>query len=441
MPFRKFFGRGNGGTPEPPTEAPDVEEEGDEELAPEEALDADAIDQGWRQRAGDVIPGGSSTGSKRPEALYGPGSEEGPGHFTSASGCRVVTASGRTLIDCTMALGSVAIGYGDDAIARAVVGAVAGGHVSGLASTLEVEVAERLCDIIPCAEQVRFFKSGADAVSAAVRIARAATGRTRVIGSGYFGWHDWWNAGRGIPEGAHADFTPLPFDDVVALERAGREAGSSLAAVVLEPVQGRLPSAEWITAARRICDEAGAVLVFDEMKTGFRLAPGGYQEYAGVVPDLATFGKAMANGFPIAATVGRAGVMEALRDTWVSSTLAGESLSLAAVGAVLDVYEAVAVCDTLWRVGAEMRQRVGEALLASGAPGATIGGIDPMWSIDFDDAAFQTRFLHRAVALGVLFKRGAWNFAAVAHDDEQTILTIERVASTALVELMEEDAR
>ena len=199
--------------------------------------------------------------------------------------------------------------------------------------------------------------------------------------------------------------------------------------------------AEWITAARRICDEAGAVLVFDEMKTGFRLAPGGYQEYAGVVPDLATFGKAMANGFPIAATVGRAGVMEALRDTWVSSTLAGESLSLAAVGAVLDVYEEVSVCDTLWRVGAEMRQRVGEALLASGAPGATIGGIDPMWSIDFDDAAFQTRFLHRAAALGVLFKRGPWNFAAVAHDDEETIHTIERVASTALVELMEEDAR
>ena len=442
MPFRKFFGRGNGGTPESPPVTPDAEdEERDEDASPEEALDADGIDAQWRQRAADVIPGGSSTGSKRPEALYGPESHAGPGHFTSASGCRVVTASGRTLIDCTMALGSVAIGYGEDVVSRAVVNAVASGHVSGLASTLEVEIAERLCDVIPCAEQVRFFKSGADAVSAAVRIARAATGRSHVVGSGYFGWHDWWNTGPGIPAGAHADFTAVPFDDLTALERAARAAGSSLAAIVLEPVQGRLPSVEWIAAARRICDDGGAVLVFDELKTGFRLAPGGYQEYAGAEPDLATFGKAMANGFPIAATVGRAGVMEALRETWVSSTLAGESTSLAAVGAVLDVYEEASVCDTLWRAGAELRQRVAEAVAASGAPGVTLGGIDPMWSIDFEDPQFQTRFLERAAALGVLFKRGPWNFASVAHDDEETILAIERVASTALVELLEEDAR
>ncbi|MEO7963462.1 MAG: aminotransferase class III-fold pyridoxal phosphate-dependent enzyme, partial [Gemmatimonadaceae bacterium] len=413
----------------------------DDAQSPEQALDADAVDLDWRSRAADVIPGGTSTGSKRAAALYGPESTGGPTHFVSASGCRVVTASGRTLIDCTMALGAVAIGYGDDVVTRAIVNAVANGHVSGLASTLEVEIAERLCDVIPCAEQVRFLKSGADAMSAAVRIARAATERSRIVGSGYFGRHDWWNNGSGIPAGAHADFTAVDFDDLPALERAARNAGRSLAAIVIEPVQERLPSKEWMEGARRLCDELGAVLIFDEMKTGFRLAPGGYQEYAGVTPDLAAFGKAMANGFPVAAIVGRAAIMEALENTWISSTLAGESLSLAAVSAVLDIYEEVTVCDTLWRVGAELRQRVGEAVAASNAPGVELKGIDPMWSLSFADESFQTRFLERAASLGVLFKRGAYNFASVAHDEEETILSIENIASTALVELMEEDAR
>ncbi len=448
MPFRKFFGRGNGDQPapanEPSPEEQDVvevpENSDDDSLAPEQELDADAVDLEWRARCADVIPGGTSTGSKRAEALYGPESTSGPTHFVSANGCRVVTTSGRTLIDCTMALGSVAIGYGDDAISRAVLNAVANGHVSGLASTMEVELAERLIDVIPCAEQVRFLKSGAEAMSAAVRVARAYTGRSRVLGSGYFGWHDWSSKSAGVPDGTRTDFAEVPFDDLPALERAARNVGSSLAAIVIEPVQERLPSKEWIDGARRLCNDVGALLIFDEMKTGFRLAPGGYQEYASAMPDLAAFGKAMANGFPVAAMVGRSDVMEALSETWVSSTLAGESLSLAAVSAVIDIYEEVSVCDTLWRVGAELRQRVGEAVQASGVPGVSVDGIDPMWSIKFEDEKFQTRFLERAASLGVLFKRGAYNFAAVAHDDEETILAIENVASTALVELLEEDA-
>ncbi len=325
MPFKRLFGRGSDepSQPEPEEEAEGVEDD-DSSDAPEAELDPDEVDRDWCDRAATVIPGGTSTGSKRPEALYGSGPDVGPAHFTSAQGCHVVTASGRSLVDCTMALGSVAIGYGDEAINRAVLVAVAGGNTCGLASTAEVEVAERLCDMIPCAEQVRFLKSGGEAVAAAVRIARVSTGRSTVIGCGYFGWQDWWSTGEGIPAGAHADFVEVPFDDVAALERAVAAAGRGLAAIVLEPVVHRLPSPEWCVVARRLCDDAGAVLVFDEMKTGFRLAPGGYQEYAEVEPDLAVFGKAMANGFPIAAVVGRAAIMEAATHTWISSTLAGE---------------------------------------------------------------------------------------------------------------------
>ncbi|ODT02243.1 MAG: hypothetical protein ABS52_14630 [Gemmatimonadetes bacterium SCN 70-22] len=438
MPFKRLFGRGSDDAPPPPPDEPEGEEELD--VAPEEALDADGIDLDWRDRAAVVIPGGTSTGSKRPAALYGPGSTIGPAHFTSAQGCRVATPSGRSLIDCTMALGSVAIGYGDEAVSRAVLAAVANGNVSGLASTAEVEVAERLCEIIPCAEQVRFLKSGGEAVAAAVRIARTATARATVVGCGYFGWQDWWSDSAGVPAGAHADFVAVPFDDVPALERAARRAGSSLAAIVLEPVIGGFPSPEWAATARRLCDEAGAVLVFDELKTGFRIAPGGYQEHGGVVPDLAVFGKAMANGFPIAAVAGRAAVMEAAERTWISATLAGEAVGLAAAGAVLDIYAETDVCATLWRVGKQMRESVAAAVDASGVDGVQVTGIDPMWSVEFADAGRQLRFLERAALGGVLFKRGAYNYAAMAHDEDEILLDVERVASTALVEVLEGEA-
>lgn len=438
MPFKRLFGRGSDDAPPPPPdESPGDEEEG---VAPEAALDADGIDLDWRDRSAVVIPGGTSTGSKRPAALYGPGSAVGPAHYTSAQGCRVVTPSGRAILDCTMALGSVAIGYGDEAVSRAVLTAVANGNVCGLASVAETEVAERLCEVIPCAEQVRFLKSGGEAVAAAVRIARTATGRAAVVGCGYFGWQDWWNTSAGVPAGAHADFVAVPFDDVAALERAARRAGDSLAAIILEPVIHALPSPEWVATARRLCDDTGAVLIFDELKTGFRLAPGGYQEFAKLEPDLAIFGKAMANGFPIAAVVGRAAIMEAAEKTWISSTLAGEGVGLAATAAVLDIYAEVDVCAALWRVGKQMRESVAAAVTASGVDGVQVTGIDPMWSLAFDDEGRQQRFLERAALEGVLFKRGAYNYAAMAHDDDEVLLEIERVASTALVEVLEGEA-
>ena len=191
---------------------------------------------------------------------------------TRASGCRLTTPSEITLIDCTMALGSVSIGYADERVLRAAISAAANGNVAGLAHTAEVELAERLCDLIPCAEQVRFLKSGADAMSAAVRLARTATGRNVIVGSGYFGWHDWSSTSAGTTAGVRNDFRAVPFDDVQALEAACRAAGKDLAALVIEPVVERLPSDAWIATARKLCDELGAVLVFDEMKTGFRLA-------------------------------------------------------------------------------------------------------------------------------------------------------------------------
>lgn len=403
--------------------------------------DDELIERDWRDRAAAVLPGGTSTGSKRAAALYGDATLMLPTHFEQAAGCRIRTVGGRTLVDCTMALGAVALGYAEPAVTRRVCDAVAGGHVAGLAHPLEVAVAERLCDVIPCAEQVRFLKSGAEAVSAAVRIARTATGRRTVIACGYFGWHDWASDAAGVPAGARADVRVVPFDDVAALEQAAAQPGDGggLAAIVLEPVIERLPDERWIRRARELCDATGAVLVFDEIKTAFRLRTGGYQELSGIEPDLATLGKAMANGFPLAAVVGRAAVMEAAEETWISSTLAGESASLAAASAVLDWHEEHDVCAILATAGAGMRTAVARAVTASGVRGVAVAGLDPMWLIRVDTPRRESRLLELAVEQGVLLKRGAYNFASLAHDDD-TIAEIEAAVSTALVTLRDEDA-
>ncbi len=394
-------------------------------------------DSDWASRAAELLPTGASTGSKRPAALYGEGEPYGPTHFARAAGCRIETTDGDTLIDCTMALGAVAIGYAEPRITRAVIEAAANGNVTGLSHAFEVELAERFCGVVPCAERVQFLKTGAEAVAAAVRIARTYTGRDAVIGSGYFGWLDWSSPAEGVPSATRAQFTPVPFDDIAALERAATSAGDRLAAIVIEPVVERPPSAEWMARARALCDATGSVLIFDEVKTGFRLATGGYQQYADVTPDLAAFGKAMANGFPLSAVCGKADLMDAARRSWISSTLASESIALAAAVAVLDWHEGGEVCDSLWATGKAMRQSVGVALKASGLAGVEIAGIDPMWLLRFESPSTEARFIRHAVENGVLFKRGAYNFAALAHDEE-ALAEIEAGASNAFVAMQQE---
>jgi glutamate-1-semialdehyde 2,1-aminomutase len=441
MAFKSFFGRGRDAAPTPPAESPDASESDDAGPTTEDGELAEpelAPERSWRERADAVLPTGASTGSKRAEALYGRADADAPTHFVAARGCRVTAADGTHYLDCTMALGSVALGYAEPRVTRAVIDAASQGSVSGLSSWREVELAERLCAIIPCAERVQLLKTGAEATSAAVRLARTYTGRDHVIASGYFGWHDWSSEAAGVPAGTKRDTTRVPFDDVSALERAVAAAGSGLAAIVLEPVVERLPSPEWLARARALCDAAGAALIFDEVKTGFRMAPGGYQEVCGVVPDLASFGKAMANGFPLAAVAGRQPLMEAARKTWISSTLASESTALAASLAVLDWHEEADIAATLAESGREMRAAVDRAIAASGMDGVRTDGVDAMWSIRWDDPSRESRFLLSAMGEGVLFKRGAYNFSAVAHDEE-AFAEIEAAASAALVAMAEDE--
>ena len=443
MALNRFFGKKKESAADPAA-APDpglVDDEGTEDDAAflEEGPPEDVVERRWRDRADALMPTGASTGSKRPLALYGDDAADAPAHFVSASGCRIMDVEGGRFIDCTMALGSVALGYAEPSVVQAVITAASEGNVSALSSWREVELAERLHALIPCAERVQFLKTGAEATAAAIRLARTYTGRAHVVGCGYFGWHDWSSDAAGVPQDTRQLYTRVPFDDMSALDRAVEAAGNDLAAIVLEPVAEREPSEMWLLRARELCDARGAALIFDEVKTGFRVAPGGWQEVSGVTPDLASFGKAMANGYPVSAVVGREPLMAAARDTWISSTLASESTALAAALAVLDWHEKADICAALAETGRDMRAAVDRAIMASGVGGVTTWGIDQMWLMRWDDPAMESRFLLRALDEGVLFKRGAYNFAAVAHDEE-ALQEIEAAASAAFVALVEENA-
>ncbi|HEY0930391.1 MAG TPA: aminotransferase class III-fold pyridoxal phosphate-dependent enzyme, partial [Gemmatimonas sp.] len=375
-------------------------------------------DDGWRSRAADVIPGGSSTGSKRPEALYGTRAFDAamPTHFERAQGCAVWSTDGRRFIDLGMALGAVGIGYADLSITQAVQEAVVQGNVATLPHRLEVEVAERLTEVIPCAEQVRFLRTGAEATAAAVRLARTATDRQRIIACGYFGWLDWCSDAAGVPPDVREAVTWVPFDDVLAL-RSAVKLGPAPAAIIIEPLVHDIASLEWLQAAREEATRSGAVLIFDEVKTAFRVRTGGVQSLRDVTPDLTTLGKAMANGYPLAAVVGRADVMDAARRTWISSTAATESTGLAAARAVLEWHDRLDVCDRMAAAGGQLQQIVGTALAEAPWVGVQVAGPPVMWRLVADVAEQLDALVAAAARAGVLLKRGAYQFGAVAHDD------------------------
>lgn len=377
----------------------------------------DPHDDDWRSRAADVIPGGSSTGSKRPSALFGTREQDRslPTHFEKAEGCVLWAPDGRRFIDLGMALGAVGIGYADAAVTKAVVHAAQQGSVSSLPHRLEVEVAEALIEVIPCAEQVRFLRTGAEATAAAVRIARALTGRDRVIACGYFGWLDWSSEAAGVPEGARRDVQVVPFGDIAALDAAVD--GVPPAAIILEPLIHEIASREWLLAARAHADRTGAILIFDEVKTAFRVRTGGVQELLGVTPDLATIGKALANGYPLAAVVGRAAIMQAAERTWISSTAAAEATGLAAASAVLGWHQRVDVCEHMSAAGSLLREVVGNALADAPWVGVDVAGPPMMWRLETERPEALDVLVAAACRQGVLLKRGAYQFGAVAHDD------------------------
>lgn len=304
------------------------------------------------ERALKVIPLASQTFSKSSQQWVRGAT---PLFIDRGRGARVFDVDGNPYIDYVLGLLPVVLGYCDRDVNEAIQRQLAKGIVFPLPHPLEMEVAERLTDIIPCAEMVRFGKNGSDATTAAIRLARAHTGRDKVLVGGYHGWHDWYigstTRNAGVPRAIQELTGTVPFNNPDALEKILVKEGDRIAAVILEPSGAYPPSPGYLQRVRELTHKFGVVLVFDEIITGFRLAMGGAQEVYGVTPDLASFGKAIANGMPLAAIVGRRDIMRRMEDVFVSGTFGGETLSLAAAAATIDKMQRLDVCTRLARCG------------------------------------------------------------------------------------------
>ena len=380
------------------------------------------------------IPGQTSTGSKRAEALFG--TLPGPRAMTRSEGCRVWDETGRPLIDMGMALGAVALGYGHPAVVTAVAQAARSGGVSSLPPVIEGALAERLLTWVPGGEAVRFLKTGAEAVAAAVRMARVVTGREAVLTCGYHGWLDWCQASPGVPEADRQLHRALRFNDLTDLDAALAES-TPPAAIVVEPVVEDPPDSAWLAAVRRLATGHGAALIFDEIKTGIRFGPGGAAGRYGVTPDVVVLGKALGNGLPIAAVVGNRAVLDAATQTWISSTLATETVALAGASAVLDVCE---TGDALPRLRA-----AGDAWLtgcrsiAARWPAIVHGaqGVPEFSFLRFANADVSARVASAAARRGVLVRRGPYHFPSAAHG-ETDIATALTYLAAAVAEVASE---
>ena len=362
------------------------------------------------------VAGFTSTGSKRPESLFGAPDAGLPLRMVRSSGYRVWDQDDREYTDYIMGLGSVALGYGHPEVTRAAVEAVANGVVGPLAPVLEEEVAAQICRLMPWVERMRFLKTGAEAMAAAVRLARVATGRECVLGCGYHGWLDWCQSVDGVPRSTRDLYAALPFNDVAESRKLIRAAGDALAAVLFEPVIVREPDAEWLAVLREETERVGALLVVDEIKTVCRLAVGGACERYGIRPDLVVMGKALANGFPLAAIGGQSDVMAAVSRTWISSTLATEMVSLAAARATLEVMVAKRVPEHLHRVGGRLLEGLASLQRKHPAIVTGVGGIPEMCFLQYAAEDMPRAVAAECARAGLLFKPSAYNFVSLAHD-------------------------
>lgn len=310
----------------------------------------------WLARAKKLIPTASQTYSKS-YRYYCEG--QAPAFIDRAVGSRVWDLDGNEFLDYILALGPITLGYADPVVNQAIATQLQKGIVFSLPSTLEVELAEKLVEIIPCAEMVRFVKNGSDATTAAARLARAFTGKDLILSCGYHGMHDWSIGGSennlGVPKAVQDLLKIFPYNNVPALEDLLEKYRGQVAAIVMEPVRTEEPTTGYLQRVRALADQYGVLLIFDEVVTGFRMAMGGAQEYYKVTPDLAALGKGMANGMPLSAVVGRKDVMQLIDEgVFVSLTFGGETLSLAAGLATIAELERRNAFDHFWKLGEKL---------------------------------------------------------------------------------------
>jgi glutamate-1-semialdehyde aminotransferase len=344
---------------------------------------------------------------------------------------------GNEYIDYVQGLLPNILGYAHDEVNAAAAAQLREGHSFSLPHPIEVQLAERLTHLIPCAEMVRFGKNGSDATSGAVRAARAFTGRDRIACCGYHGWQDWYigstTRNAGVPVAVRQLTHPFTYNDLSGLEKLLNEHSGEFAAVIMEPVNFVEPAAGFLAGVKDLAHKHGALLIFDEICTGFHLGLGGAQKIFGVTPDMSCFGKAMGNGFPISCVLGRADVMRIFSEIFFSFTFAGEVASLAAAMKVLDILEGT---DALARMEANGRtlQDGFNTMVNEAGLGARMKAIGrSQWSLlkfteenGADSPLLKNLFQQEALKRGVLLL--VTHNMTAAHDGSAIHQTLEAYA-------------
>jgi len=389
-----------------------------------------------KERARQLIPSYTQTFSKGPTQFV---QGVAPVFLARGKGSHVWDLDGNEYIDYPMALGPIILGHNYPAVTDAVMRQIRDGTTFSLPHPLEVELAEALVKIIPCAEMVRFAMSGSDATSGAVRAARAYTGRDIVACCGYHGWQDWYigttTRNKGVPKAVQQLTIPFEYNDVESLKRIFTQHAGDVAAVIMEPVGVIEPREDFLHKVQELTRREGAVLIFDEVVTGFRLALGGAQEYFGVTPDLACFGKAMANGYPVSAVVGRGDIMKLFDEIFFSFTFGGEALSLAAAVATITEMCKENVIGHLWEQGQKLKDGYNVLAREFGVERHTeCIGLSPRTVISFKDETgaeslvLKSLFQQECLKRGVLFSGGHNICYSHSNADIEQTLRVYRTA-------------
>lgn len=284
-----------------------------------------------------------------------------PAFLERGKGSEVWDIDGNKYIDFISALMSITLGYCDEDVDQAVLNQMKKGVSFSLAHPLELTLSEKLVSIIPCAEMVRFGKNATDSTTAAIRIARAFTKKKHILHCGYHGWNDWYIAGTtrnlGIPEEYSSFIHDFQYNDLSSLEKRFNEYQNQVAVVIMEPMNFYFPENDFLQKVKTLCHKNGAIFIFDETITGFRFSLGGAQSYFNVIPDLAIFGKGMANGHPLSALVGSKPLMQLYDQVFLSSTFGGETISLAAAVATIEKLEKYKINEKLQKTGMDFSQK------------------------------------------------------------------------------------
>ncbi len=378
---------------------------------------------------------GSSTSSKVPHF-----ENSEPALIAKGKGCRIWDLDGNEYIDFRNALGPVTLGYSIPEINQVIAKQLESGIIFGHPHPLEGEVADLLVGIIPCAQRVRFLKTGGEALAACIKIARNATNRNAILHCGYNGWLNSLSGGvyqpvgiarsqpdKGVPQALGLLHKSLPWGEIEEWKKVFSQDDQDIAAVVIASHYAEMGKGkDFLPALKELTRGYGSLMIVDEIVTGFRLALGGAQEYFDFQPDMAVFSKGMANGMPLSAYVGRADLIDSAREIGISTTFGGETLSLAAAKAVIGFYKENNVIEHLWKIGKLMWEQVKELFKKYKVP-AAIKGFPVCPFFDFEDIGLKDIFFQACYKNGVsLYDVSYVNYSHKEEDIEEALKRIEK---------------